>query len=126
MATPGERHLAMRQQERTRDDSGRRTGWAFLWTLFAFKIATLGIVWYAATSTSSHEMSFIVATTWYWFLIPIVGLSGPLLYRWRLVQQRRKRAALQHAEWMTRTDENGQGAALKVTEIIMEHGHKRA
>lgn len=127
MATPGERHLAMRQQERIRDDSGHKTGWAFLWTLFAFKIATLGIIWYAATSTSSHEISFIIATTWYWFLIPIVGISGPLLYRWRLVQQRRKRQALRNAEWMDRQDDDAtKGTPLKISDIIMEHGHKRA
>ena len=124
MATPGERHLAMRQEERIRDESGRKAGWTFLWTLFVFKIATVGIIWYAATSTRSHETSFIIATTWYWFVIPIVALSGPVLYRWRLVQQRRKREALRGAEWMDRQQHDGQ--PMTVTDIVWEHEHRRA
>jgi hypothetical protein len=125
MATPGERHLAMREEERRVDESGRRASWAFLWTLFAFKIATVAVIWYAATSTRSHETPFIIATTWYWFAIPILGISGPLLYRWRLVQQRRKREALRGAEWMERHYEPDE-PPLKVSDIIWEHDHKRA
>ena len=100
MATIGHRRLAEREHERKRDDSGRRAAWAFLWTLFVFKIATVGIIWWAATSTHSTELDFIVATTWYWFLIPIVAISGPLVWRWRLIQMRRRRDQLRGAEWM--------------------------
>ena len=124
MATPGERHLAMRQEERIRDESGRKAGWTFLWTLFVFKIATVGIIWYAATSTHADETAFIVATTWYWFAIPIVAISGPLLYRWRLLQQRRRREALRGAEWMDHHERDDQ--TMKVADIIWEHEHRRA
>jgi hypothetical protein len=125
MANPGERHLAMREEERRIDESGRRASWAFLWTLFAFKIATVGIIWYAATSTGSHELSFIIATTWYWFAIPILAISGPLLYRWRLVQQRRRRQALRGSEWMDQHRKGGE-PPLTVTDILREHNHRRA
>ncbi len=119
MATPGERHLAMRQEERIRDESGRKAGWTFLWTLFVFKIVTVGIIWYAATSTRSHETSLIIATTWYWFAIPIIAISGPLLYRWRLLQQRRRREALRGAEWMDH--HQGDHRPMTVTDIVREH-----
>jgi small-conductance mechanosensitive channel len=124
MATPGERHLLMRQEERIRDEAGHKAGWTFLWTLFAFKIATVGIIWFAASSSRSHEMSFIIATTWYWLAIPILAISGPLLYRWRLLQQRRRREALRGAEWMDR--HQGDDPPLKVADIIWEHDHRRA
>jgi hypothetical protein len=124
MATPGERHLAMRQEERLRDEAGHKAGWTFLWTLFVFKIATVGIIWYAATSTQSHEISFIIATTWYWFVIPIIAISGPLLYRWRLVQQRRRREALRVAEWMDHRQ--GDDPPMTVADIVWEHDHRRA
>lgn len=124
MATPGERHLAMRQKERIRDDSGHKAGWTFLWTLFVFKIVTVGIIWYAATSSDSRETSFIIATTWYWFAIPILAIAGPLLYRWRLIQQRRRREVLRGAEWMDRAGSND--LPIKVSDIIREHDHGRA
>jgi hypothetical protein len=125
MAHPGDRHLAMREEERRVDESGRRAGWAFLWTLFAFKIATVGIIWFAATSARSHETAFIVATTWYWFAIPILAVSGPLLYRWRLVQQRRRREALRGSEWME-PHQDVDHPPLTVEDILREHGHRRA
>jgi hypothetical protein len=124
MATHAERHLAMRQEEHERDESGKRAGWTFLWTLFVFKIVTVGIIWYAATSTHSNETPFIIATTWYWFLIPIIGISGPLLYRWRLVRMRRRREALRGAEWMGR--QHGHDASVTVNDITYEHHHDRA
>jgi hypothetical protein len=42
----------------------------------------------------------IVATTWYWFLIPLAAISGPMLFRWRLVRMRRRRQQLRSSEWM--------------------------
>jgi hypothetical protein len=125
MANHAERHLAMREEERRVDESGRRASWAFLWTLFAFKIATVGIIWYAATASRSHETSFIIATTWYWFAIPILAISGPLLYRWRLLQMRRRREALRNAEWMEQhRDDNV--ANLSVSDIVWQRDHRRA
>lgn len=124
MAHPGNRHLAMREEERIRDESGRKAGWTFLWTLFVFKIVTVGIIWHAASAARSHETAFIVATTWYWLAIPILAISGPLLFRWRLIQQRRRRAALRGAEWMDR--QHGDDAPVTVNDIVWERDHRRA
>lgn len=127
MATPGERRLAEREQERKRDDSGRRAAWAFLWVLFAFKIATVSMIWWAATSTHSAELDFIVATTWYWFIIPIAAITGPLLWRWRLIQMRRRRDQLRGAEWMeiNRRDAS-RDETVTIDDIIYQRDRKSA
>ena len=94
------RALAALEQERKEEAESKKTVWAFVWTLFGFKIVTIGIVWYAA-SGSSESTGMILANTWYWMAIPIFAIAGPLLYRWRLVKQRRRREALRAAEWST-------------------------
>ena len=97
-ATPGERLLRQMEQERKEDDDARATVWAFLWILFWFKIITVGIIWYVA-SGSGESLAMIAATTWYWLLIPMFALGGPLLVRWRMIKMRRRREALQQSEW---------------------------
>lgn len=126
MATSAQRRLAAREQERTRNASGQRSAWVFLWTLFAFKIATVGVIWYSATTTRSDEMGFIVATTWYWFLIPIAAIAGPLALRWRLIQMRRRRDQLRGAEWMGLRNESDHSAKLTVNEMIRERDRNSA
>lgn len=127
MATSAQRRLAEREAERKRDESGRRSAWAFLWTLFTFKIVTVGIIWFAATSTHSDETAFIVATTWYWLLIPLVAIAGPFLYRWRLLQARRKRDQLRGAEWMDqRPHDDESSTKLTVNDVIFEHDRNSA
>lgn len=95
-----ERVLAALEHERKEEAESKKTVWAFIWTLFGFKIVTVGIVWYAA-SGSSESTGLILANTWYWLAIPIFAIVGPLLYWWRLVKQRRRREALRAAEWST-------------------------
>jgi hypothetical protein len=125
MATSAQRRLAEREQDRIRDASGRRAAWAFLWVLFGFKIVTVGMIWYAATSTHSRELPFLVATTWYWFLIPIAAVAGPLLYRWRLIQMRRRRDELRGAEWMDHRRETPSGEPpLTIDDILSEYEHR--
>lgn len=127
MATDAERRLAARTREVERDDSGRRAAWAFLWVLFAFKIVTVAAIWWAATSAHSGQMDFIVATTWYWFLIPIVAIAGPLAFRWRLLQMRRRREKLRGAEWMdVRRREDTEPTPLTVHDILHERDRHRA
>jgi hypothetical protein len=127
MATSAERRLAAREEEERRNRSGMRAAWAFLWTLFAFKIVTVGVIWWAATSTHSDETSFIIATTWYWFLIPIAAISGPLLFRWRLIQMRRRRHALRGSEWMgERREESHSPTTLTVEDILYERDRNSA
>lgn len=100
MATIAHRRLADREREINENREAQRAVWGFLWTMFVFKIATVGLIWYSATSSGTHSLAMIAATTWYWLFIPIVAIAGPLLFRWRLLRMRRRRAQLRGAEWM--------------------------
>ncbi len=93
------RALAILERERKEEADARGAVWGFLWTLFAFKILTVGVIWWAATGTG-ESLAMIAATTWYWLLIPIAAITGPLLFRLRLVRMRRRRRQLRQAEWM--------------------------
>ena len=94
------RALAALERERKEAADNRRTVWAFVWILFAFKIVTVGVIWYVAAG-SRESTDLIMATTWFWLAIPAFAIAGPMLYRWRLVRQRRRREALRQAEWST-------------------------
>src|SRR4051812_11697931 len=71
--------------------------WPFLWTLFWFKAITLGATYYFATR-SNADISILVATHWFWMIIPVFAMAGPFIFQWRLRKVRRKRAALQASE----------------------------
>ncbi len=80
------------------DYDGGAAAWGFLWVLFAFKLATVVLIFY---HMHTFEVGlFLTATTWFWF--PVLGalLAGPLLFRYRLRRVRAKREALRRAEWM--------------------------
>jgi Flp pilus assembly protein TadB len=96
--TPAERVLRRLERERREESDARRAVWGFLWILFVFKFVTIGIIWYVAAG-SGESLSMIAATTWYWLIIPIAALSGPLLYRWRMIQMRKRRQRLLAAEF---------------------------
>ena len=96
--TPAERALRRLEQERREEDDARRAVWGFLWILFAFKIVTIGVIWYVAAG-SGESLSMIVITTWYWLVIPVAAISGPLLFRWRMIQVRKRRERLKAAEF---------------------------
>jgi hypothetical protein len=100
MATVAHRRLAEREREIKDNREAQRAVWGFVWTLFAFKILTVGVIWYSATSTGTHSLAMIAATTWYWLFIPIAAIAGPLMFRWRLLRMRRRREQLRRAEWM--------------------------
>ena len=73
--------------------------WPFIWILFGFKlIMLLSILWFA--TRSREDMSVLAATHWFFMLIPMFAVMGPLGYQWRVRRVRRKRAQLQAAEWM--------------------------
>jgi hypothetical protein len=97
--TAADRILVRLEDERKRDADGISAAWGFLWTLFAFKIATVLVIWWAATG-SGEDLSVIIATTWYWFVIPAGAIAGPLMIRWRMLRLRRRREALRQSEWM--------------------------
>lgn len=94
-----ERLLRSMEAERNRESEERFTGWAVIWTLFAFKMATVVIIWYASDG-SAEANAFIAVTTWYWMLIPVVAASGLIAYRLRLRRVRRKVDMLRWSEFM--------------------------
>jgi heme/copper-type cytochrome/quinol oxidase subunit 2 len=98
-----ERALREMENERRRDAEERITGWTVVWTLFAFKMATVALVWFAANGSrdeGSRTDSLLVATTWYWMLIPAVAVSGLVAYRLRLRAVRKRAAQLRRAEFL--------------------------
>jgi hypothetical protein len=73
--------------------------WPFIWILFGFKVAMLVcIVWFA--TRSREDLSILAATHWFFMLIPIFAVMGPLAYQWRVRRVRRRRARLQAQECM--------------------------
>lgn len=93
-----ERRLRRLEAEQRTDADGRVAVWGFIWTLFAFKMATVALILWAARD--QHSVALILSTTWFWLFIPAAALSGPLLYRARLRRVRRRRKALRRAEWL--------------------------
>ena len=80
------------------DQDGKAAAVAFLWILFAFKMATVVLIFYHLQTAETGLI--LTATTWYW--LPLVGITiaGPLLFRYRLRRVRAKREQLRRAEWM--------------------------
>jgi hypothetical protein len=97
-STSTDRALRALQAEHKREADGRSAAWAFLWTLFLFKLATVGLIIHAASGTGESIVVTMV-TTWYWFIIPAFALGGPLLVRWRMLRMRRNRERLRASEW---------------------------
>jgi len=88
---------------RPREPEDLGAAWAFLWVLFAFKMATVVLIfWHMRTFETGM---LLTATTWFW--IPLIGVlvAGPLLFRYRLLRVRAKRERLRRAEWMLEQDE---------------------
>jgi hypothetical protein len=96
------RHDAALQRlaaERKQEQDERTTAMAFLWTLFGFKMASVLVLLYWI---GPGEFAYIVgATTWPWLVIPGLALAGPISYRLRRRQVRKRRDALRRAEFST-------------------------
>jgi hypothetical protein len=81
------------------DDDEWEGLWPFIWILFGFKVEMLiCIVWFA--TRSREDFSILAATHWFFILIPMFAVMGPLAYQWRVRKVRRRRAQLQAQEWM--------------------------
>ena len=100
MPAPDHASRALRRLEREQreEQDARKAVWGFLWCLFGFKMVTIGVIWYVAAG-SGESLSMIMITTWYWLFIPIAAISGPLLFRWRMMQVRKRRERLKAAEF---------------------------
>ncbi len=92
------RRLRRLETEQRNDADGRAAVWGFIWTLFAFKMATVALIVWAAKDRES--IALVLSTTWFWLFIPAAAISGPILYRVRLRRLRRRRQALRRAEWL--------------------------
>jgi hypothetical protein len=86
-------------KEQKRSEDERSTVWAFLWTLFFFKIVTILVIFWAAAGSTEAGI-VLLATNWIWILIPAFAIGGPLLFHHRLRKVRRRRAAMLREEWM--------------------------
>jgi hypothetical protein len=89
--------LRRAEAERKQEADEKAAVWGFLWTLFAFKVITVGVllIWIAP-----GEFAAVAAlATWPFLIIPGAALAGPVGYQMRKRRMRRQRAALKHAEF---------------------------
>jgi len=77
----------------------KTTVWVFVWTLFVFKVATIGAILWASGGTGEAGL-LLAATSWLWVGIPIFAVAGPVAFFVRRRRVRRRRRELQRAEWM--------------------------
>jgi hypothetical protein len=112
------RRLHRLEVEQRNDADGRAAVWGFIWTLFAFKMATVALIVWAAKDRES--IALVLSTSWFWLFIPAAAISGPILYRIRLRRLRRRRQALRRAEWLL--DEPGQLDAVDNVAVRRETG----
>lgn len=98
-----EQHLERMEHERKLFADEKITGWAVVWTLFAFKIASIAVVLIVARNTrhsgSEEQWAFIAVTTWYWFFIPLVAVSGFVAWRLRLRKARKRAEEMKRSEF---------------------------
>ena len=112
------RRLHRLEVEQRNDADGRAAVWGFIWTLFAFKMASVALIVWAAKDRES--IALVLSTSWFWLFIPAAAISGPILYRIRLRRLRRRRQALRRAEWLL--DEPGQLDAVDNVAVRRETG----
>lgn len=98
-----DQHLRRMEHERQLFADEKTMGWAVVWTLFAFKMATIGVILFVARNTrhsgSSEQWAFIAVTTWYWFFIPVVAISGYVAWRLRLRKAKKRAEEMKRSEF---------------------------
>lgn len=67
--------------------------------LFGFHVAMIAVVFIIAWSREAG--TYAAAAGWPWLIPGIIGLAGPVAFRWRLMRVRARRARLIESEWMT-------------------------
>jgi hypothetical protein len=90
---------ASQAEDDRRKADEQSTVWGFIWTLFVFKIVTVGAIFWAAGG-SAEAGALLSATTWPWLIIPAFAIVGPSLYFFRVRRVRARREQLRRAEWM--------------------------
>lgn len=96
------RHM---EHERRLLQDEKFTGWSIIWTLFAFKLGTIGIILFmmrnAASSQKIEAGAYIATSSALWVVVPIVAMSGFVSWRIRLRRARRKAKQLRQSEFCT-------------------------
>lgn len=102
---PSKSEYAMQRMEAERKlfADERFTAWAVVWTLFGFKIGTIAIIVMLgsrnAEAGSEKWWAYLLSTTWYWFIIPLVAMSGFVVWRLRLRRARKQVRKLKRSEF---------------------------
>ena len=94
--------LTRLEAEAKREQEETSSAWAFIWILFVFKMVTVFLIYWASQSYDTGM--FLVATTWFWLIIPLLACAAPLVFRYRLLKVRRRRAQLRRSEWLLDDD----------------------
>src|SRR5690349_13856095 len=85
-----------RTAEQRREEDEKATVWAFVWTLFFFKVATIVATFWAAAG-SMEAAVILMGTNWIWIVIPMVAIWGPIVFHYRKRRVRRRRSAMLRA-----------------------------
>jgi len=97
--------LRRAEAERKQEADEKAAVWGFVWTLFAFKIITVGVllIWIGPL----EFVKVAAIALWPFMIIPGIALAGPVSYRWRRRRLRRQRAALKRAEFSVEDESRG-------------------
>ena len=91
-----------------RDDDDEPEGacavWAFLLSLFFFKVATFVLIFWQMQTWESGLI--LGATLWYWFPPLLLLGAGPVIFYYRVRKVRARREALRRAEWMVSDEQD--------------------
>lgn len=103
-ATVSNKALREMEYEHRLNTDERFTGWAVIWVLFGFKLGTVAVIWFIARGSadrqSNEAAAYVASTTWYWFIIPVIALSGMVAYRLRLRTARKRVEEFRKAEFL--------------------------
>lgn len=75
-----------------------RAVWLFFLSIVIAKVAVIAVVF--ATDFSPLSVLYFFITTWFWVVAGIVLMAGPTAMAIRLRKVRKRRTALQRAEWI--------------------------
>lgn len=103
-ATVSNKALRAMEYEHRLNTQERFTGWAVIWVLFGFKLGTVALIWFIARGSADRQSgeaaAYVASTTWYWFIIPVIALSGAVAYRLRLRAARKRVEEFRKAEFL--------------------------
>ncbi len=80
---------------------------AVLAVLFVFHAAVIAVVFVVAWSQEAGAYAAVAG--WPWLILGAIGVSGPVVFRWRLMRVRARRAQLLQSEWMMHEEPSHRG-----------------